>query len=159
MGVFDGLRNAEVFERGAFLNVGVYELTINKCLVKATRKSGDAFIVEFTVDKAEGQGANPVGSKASWFQKLADKNIAFGAIKEFLYAAMGFDYAKDKEQILKEIDPKIETLIQDALEQSKDAPNGKNALKGEKIRCQVNMKKTQKNLGFSMHTWSPAAAA
>lgn len=149
MGIFEGLRNAPVFERGAFLGVGVYDLTIERCLVKATRKSGDAFIVEFNITKSEGPGANPVGSKASWFQKLADKNIAFGAIKEFLYAALGYDYAKDKEKIAAEVDPKIEELMSEAV-----APE-KNALKGVRVRCQVNMKKTQKGADFSMHTWSP----
>lgn len=150
MGVFDGLRNATVFERGAFLTPGIYDLTIERCLVKQTRKSGDGFIVEFAIDTSSGEGANAAGSKASWFQKLSDKNVAFGAIKEFVYAAMGFDYAKDKERIAKEIDPKIEEIMQEAI-------SDKNPMRGLKIRCQVNMKKTLKGGDFSVHTWSPSA--
>lgn len=146
--VFSGLSSAKVFERGVYLNPGNYTLQIENCLVKETRKSGNGFIVEMTVLSADGEGANPVGSKATWFQSLKDKDVAFGAIKEALYAFLGYDYSTQKEEIAKDIDPNIESLIEEAIT--------KNALKGSKVGCTVKMKKTQKGLDFSQHHWSPS---
>src|SRR5215472_14584830 len=144
--VFSGLRNASVFERGVFLQPGTYTLEINKCLVKETRKSGDGFIVEFTVRQSTSD-QHPVGTKASWFQALKDKDVAFGAIKEFLYAVLGMRWPDDRERILKEVDPVLEQLIDSSLPTEQ---GGQNSLAGKSVCVQTYMKKTAgKGLDFT----------
>jgi len=146
-----GLKNAKTFERGAYLGVGAYQLQIGKFVLrageKATRKSGDALIVEFEV-KRTSNPAHPVGSKATWYQSLKDKDVAYGAIKEFLYAVLK---AETKEQQAL-VDETIEKVLDDAID------NGK--LNGFVVDVQTSMKKTAgRGLDFTVHAWSPAKAA
>lgn len=152
--IFKGLRNASVFERGVYLKAGGdYLLEIEKCLVKETRKSGYGFIVELKVLESKGPDVNPVGSKATWFQSLRDKNVAFGAIKEFMYAVLGLDLANaaDKKMIEETIDPQIEQMMEEAIEGGK--------FNGLQVRVQTSSKLTAaKQVNFTVHTWRPAKA-
>lgn len=151
--MFSGLRNASVFERGVFLQPGTYQLLINKCIVKETRKSGDGYIVEMTVQKSSNP-AHPEGSKASWFQALRDKDVAFGALKEFIYATLGYRWPDDKETILAKVDPVIEELIDSSLPTEQ---GGENSFAGKSVCVQTFLKKTAgKGLDFTVHRWSPA---
>jgi hypothetical protein len=116
--------------------------------------------VEFTVVKSSDEKNHPVGSKATWFQALKDKDIAFGSLKEFIYPVLGLSYPRDKERITKEVDPKIEEILYAACDKSDIVPEGKNAFAGQKVRVQTRLKKTAgKGQDFTQHDWSPYAAA
>lgn len=143
---FAGLQSAQVFEKGVFLETGVYSLQIDKVILKDTRKSGSALIAEAIILESNNP-KYPVGSKASWFQSLRDKDVAFGAIKQFIYSVLGKELPRDKEEITTKIDPNIEALIVRAVEE--------NCLRGAKVRVQVTNKKTQKGLDFSAHLFYP----
>lgn len=145
--VLSGLKDAKVFDRGAFLDEGVYDVEICRCLVKDTRKSGSAFIVEMKILKSSNP-KHPVGSSASWFQKLTDKDIALGALMEFAAPLMGVD-SKDRQRLDSEVRPMIEPFIAEALD------NGGKGAAGEKVHVEVVKKKTQKGFDFSAHNWSP----
>ena len=152
MGLFkgSGLKDAKMFERGAYLGVGKFQLEITKVLTKDTRKSGNGFIVEFTVVQTSDEKNHPVGSKATWFQSLLDKDVAWGAIKEWAYAVMGFKNTKeDTDRAKKELDPVIEDLCDEAID--------KGALNGKRVNVETHMKKTGKDKDFTVHTWSPAS--
>lgn len=177
MGAFSGLRDAKMFERGTPLSARklganpahdknqpesdknepflwapqTFVLEIEKCLLKKTRKSGMGFIVEMRVlEPSPDPIAHPVGSKRSWFQKMEDADVAFGAIKQFAAAASGVN-PNDKEAVKTQIEPYVE----DTMEQACD--EGKNALKGAKLKAEVAHKRTQKNFEFSQHIFEPFA--
>lgn len=171
MGIFSGdaatgrkgLAQGQVFERGTYLTANpggsAYDLEIVKCIGKKARKAGESFIVEFRVLSARdlapqdfGPGAaqvrNPVGSKATWFQKLSDADIAFGAIKEFLYAVGGFDDIRAAS-----------AAMDSTIEQTADAAvSTANILAGRKVHVETQMVKTQAGKDFTRHTWSPYRA-
>ncbi len=85
--LWSGLKDAQTFDRGTFFQPGSYTLKIVNCLTKQTQKSGEAWIVEFEVLESSNPTAHAVGSKGSWFQKLSNVQVAFGAIKEFVNIA------------------------------------------------------------------------
>lgn len=151
--IFKGLRDAKVFERGVFLSEGGYRLRVLKCLLKHTRKSGDAYIVEFEVVKSSNE-KHPVGSKATWFQKMTDPDVAFGALKLFMYAMLGFEYPKDKDLLVAEIDPKLEELMAETcveIDGRKVREHG--TLDGKLIDVTVALKDTTAGKKFSNHVW------
>lgn len=148
MGLWDGLDKAQTFEKGTFLKPGVYTLRIKTCLDKMTRKSGQAYIVEFEV-LASSNSEHPVGTSVTWFQKMADRDVAFGAIKEFLAAV----YQKDLRQKTEKED--FERTIAPSLPAIADASTKTNSLAGQVVNVEVTQIKTQKNLDFSRHAWSP----
>lgn len=138
---FKGLKDAQVFDRGVPLNrngkVGDehnYVLEVQKALIKDTQK-GLATIVEFTVVSSDDPD-DPVGSKRTWFQKMTNKQVAFGAIKEFLYALNGVDRHADPEAAQK-LDASMESIM-DSVEQDPEA------LKGEKVAVNTLIIMTQK---------------
>ena len=148
MGVFDGLRNAKVFERGVFISkAGSFKVRVDKILTKDTRKSGNCFIVEQTV--LETSCADyPVGSKVTWLQKLTDKDVAFSALKPFFYACLGLRYPEDKVKIEATVDPVLEQLADDA------EKNG--TLNGKVLNLQTSMIVTkEKKQNFTVHNWTP----
>lgn len=149
--LFKGLKNASIFERGVFLQPGVYDLEIDKVITKRTRKSGDGLIVEFKVLTTTDEKNHPAKSKATWFQKMTDVDVAFGAIKLFLYAVLGYNYSdpEDKAKIAAEVDPVIEGLMGEAV--GDDQP-----LRGRRVRVRTYMKKTAlKQADFTVHDWQP----
>lgn len=153
MGLWDGLEKAQVFEKGTFLEEGFYTLRIKKCLEKTTRKSGQAFIVEFEVLESS-HPKHVISQSVTWFQKLADRDVAFGAICEFLAAV----YQKDlKVKTQKDdFDARIKPGLPGIMTQ---ATSDANILAGQVVRVEVTKVKTQKNLDFSRHSWSPYVAA
>ena len=152
MSAFAGLRNGQVFENGNYLTPGgLYAVEIQRCMVKKTRKGKTGLLVEFVVLESSSE-KHLVGSKATWFQDL-NADGGFGAIKLFVYALMGHEYAAKKDWLIANIDPGIEALMDKAVEGNGDA------LKGSKLRCETVGKKTKENRDFTQHHWSPYAKA
>lgn len=152
---FDGIEDADIFERGKYLNPGFeYGLEVQKILVKDTRKSGKAFIVEFKVLESNDPDTK-VGVKRTWFQKMIDKDIAFPAIKEFMAALLGYA-PQDKERwdrFNKLISPTLKAAIKE-YENIEDSP-----LFGTTVWVETSSKLTkEKQQDFTVHdwkTWSP----
>ena len=143
-----GLKDAQTFERGTFLKPGSYTLRIVNGLTKNTIKSGEAFIIEFEVLETTDPVNHPVSSKCSWFQKLSNVPVAFGAIKEFLAAVYGYDLRTMKPRFDAEMGPQIEAI-------AAAATDGRNFLAGQIVKVQTEQTKTQKQQDFTRHTWSP----
>jgi hypothetical protein len=143
-----GLKDAQTFDRGTFLKPGSYTLKITNCLTKNTVKSGEAFIVEFEVLETTDPVNHAVGTKASWFQKLANVPVAFGAIKEFLAAVYGYDLRTMKARFEAEMGPQIEAY-------AAAASDGRNFLAGQIVKVQTEQTKTQKQVDFTRHNWTP----
>jgi len=162
MGMFDGLGDTELFDKGVYLTAGgSYELEVVKILVKDTRKSGLGFIVEFKVvsvdgDAAEGQHAP--GSKATWFQKLQDKDISFPAIKEFFLALLDVDRNNPTEY--EEFNNSIEELLEEATswEPDPEDPESEHPLAGQRVDVDTYSKLTKKNVEFTVHNWSASTS-
>lgn len=146
--LWSGLKDAQTFDRGTFFKPGAYTLKIVNCLTKQTVKSGEGFIVEFEIMETSDPVNHPVGSKASWFQKLANVPVAFGAIKEFLAAVYGFDLRTQKAQFDAQMGPQIEAY-------AAAASDGRNNLAGQIVKVQTEQVKTQKGGDFTRHAWTP----
>lgn len=145
-GFFKGVRDAKIYGSGNPLGIGLYELEITACIDKDLLGGGKAFIVEFKVLKSTNP-AHPVGTRASWFQSLKLHEVAFPAIKLFMFAALGKDARRDAAEIEKDILPNIEALL--------DASCAEGALDGYRVKCEVWNKKTKTDNDFSVHTFSP----
>ncbi len=152
---FGGIGEAEIFDRGNYLKPGAYALQVKKLLLKQTRKSGPAFIAEFVILHSHGDDANAVGSKATWFQKMQDKDVALPAIKEFMLSLLGVD-KNDKEQMA-EFNEGLQELLEEATEyEGPDEDEDGKPLRpfyNDTIRADCYMKKTQKNADFTAHDW------
>lgn len=149
MGLFSGIEKAEISERGKYISPGfVGRLKVRKTLAKDSVKSGLAFIVEFDVLESN-LDEHPVGSSATWFQKMQDKTVAFPAIKAFVAAVAGF-HPGDKAGIEAEIGPNMSTLLDDATENETS-----NALVGQEVKCETFSTKTKKGFDFTAHKWTP----
>jgi hypothetical protein len=147
---FDGIENAEVFERGSYLPPdGVYYLKVNRTLTKDTQRSGPAFIAEFTVIHSEHDAVTD-GQKKSWFQGLKDKNVAFPAILEFMAALLGID-VKDKEAF-DDFKGKIKPILKEA--GNYDGPDEDHPLHGETIKVTTWSKETNAGKDFTVHDWA-----
>lgn len=167
MGLFTGIEDADLFQRGKFLTpdfVGVLE--VKKTLAFQTRKVGMAFIAEFTIiesNKPEGTlrtvvkdgeesmvpDAFPVGTKCTWFQKLADKDVAFPAIKSFVAALSGYQLS-DKNKIDEELSPHLADLLDTCTESPED-----NQLVGLRVDVITTGVVTKNNRDFTRHDWDP----
>jgi hypothetical protein len=147
--VFDGLKNAQVFERGTFVNGnGFFDLTVERMLVRDTVDKGVCFFAEFRVNTST-MAEHPVGSKISWCQKMSNKITAFSNLKPLFYAALGYNYPDDKVEIEKTVDPKLEQIAAEACD-------AKNPMKGTKLRVETKMIKTQKDKkDFTVFNWQP----
>jgi hypothetical protein len=160
--LFTGLRDAKTFDRGTFLKEGRYEVRVKKALFKKTRAKGDAFILEFVIEKSDYEHAkkkaiealgsasysladlekllpNQVGSTASWYQSLQDIDIGFGALKSFAAAILG-QKPEDPDFI-------------DAVEGFMDSVVNEGAINGMLIPVEAVMIKTKKDTDFTLHKW------
>lgn len=160
--LFAGLREAKTFERGVWLKEGTYEVRVKRALFKKTRAKGDAFIMEFTIEKSSYEeqkrkaiaafGATPFsmqelektlpnqpGSTASWYQSLKDIDIGFGALKSFAASILG-QKPEDPEFI-------------EAVEGFMNAVVNEGAINGMLIPVEVVTIKTKKDEDFSLHKW------
>ncbi len=72
--VWDGIENAEVFERGRYVTANFQGVVrVKRTIWKQTRAQGFAFIVEFDVLETNMPEEHAVGSKLTWFQKAQDR--------------------------------------------------------------------------------------
>lgn len=150
---FAGLRDKNIHENGQYLEAGGrYKLEVQKIILKETRKSGKGFIVECTVLESSNLDKDPVGAKRSWFQSMKDLDVAFPAIKAFLYAVLGYDYGdpKQKEYLKAKVDPVIETITFEACDETK------NPFKGRTVGVETTAKITkEKKQNFTRHDFFP----
>lgn len=160
--LFAGLRDAKTFDKGTFLKAGQYEVRVKKAIFKKTRAKGDAFIMEFVVEKSNHQDSkkkaiaalegsdfslqelektlpNQEGTSAAWFQSLQDIDIGFGALKSFAASILG-QRPEDPEFI-------------ESVEGFMDSVVNEGALNGMLIPVEVVMVKTKKDTDFSLHKW------
>jgi hypothetical protein len=151
--MFSGIENAEIFERGNYI-VPNYRgiLEVKSVIKKKTRRSGEAFIVEFEVITSN-RDEHPVGSKVTWFQKLSDTMVAFPSIKALVAALCGFE-SFQKSEIEATVSPNLDNLLTEACK----SPS-KNDLVGQKVSVVTTQIKTQKGLDFTRHDWQPAGKA
>jgi hypothetical protein len=112
--MFAGLRSAKVSDKGVWLREGKYLIRVKRGVYKQTRKKGDAFILEFQIEKSNydevkqktltafAQANQPVpmaelekllpnkaGTSASWYQSLKDMDVGFGSLKGFASSILG----------------------------------------------------------------------
>lgn len=150
MGLFNGIADAEIFERGTYFSPGFDGVVkVEKVIAKRTRASGDAFIVEMRVVDG-GTDSDPNGSKRSWFQKMIDSDIAFPAIKAWAAACAGYA-PNEKDAIETEVAPALE----DALEAAVTNP-GDNDFVGAFLHLTTTQVKTKNDRDFTRHDWAPA---
>jgi hypothetical protein len=148
-GLFAGLKDAPIFTQGNYLDVGIYDVRIIRCLVKQTQRSGIGFIAELEILTSTNPKHSP-GTTASWFQGLTkNQATAFGAIKEFVVALYGLDPKADGERIKAEVEPNIEAIMNAAV-------GVQNILAGRCVHLETFTKKTrEKGLDFTVHRWTP----
>jgi hypothetical protein len=162
--MFAGLRTAKVSERGVWLKEGNYVVRVTRGIYKVTRKSGDAFILEFKIEKSnyddakrkalvalEGQTfdmqelekilPNRAGTSGSWYQSLKDIDVGFGSLKGFAAAILGVSNTEDPE-FLEAVEGFMAAVVQDG------------AINGMLIPVEVVLTKTKKDEDFSLHKWA-----
>lgn len=146
---------APIFERGNYFNPGRYKLRLLRCLSKQTQKSGIAFIAEFEVLESDNP-AHPIGSKGTYFVKMAQQQQAFSNILEMMAAVLGFDITNKEHvtQIDQQLRPQLAGLMT-ALETQGTAVLG--GRETTSVECRIKL--TQRNTEFTLHTWSPWAPA
>lgn len=152
MGIWDGIEEAETYDRGNYLTggfIGVCEVV--KTLVKDTRAVGPAFIVELRVVESNLE-KHPVGSKVSWFQKLTDKAVALPSVVEWAAATVGYD-PTNRELLKAEIMPELKAIMEYA-----QATPSDNDFIGLRVKIETTQVLTKNGRDFTRHTFSPVAA-
>jgi len=171
--LFAGLRDAKTFDRGIWLKTGKYLIRVKRAIFKKTRAKGDAFIMEFAIEKSDYEAdkkkaiaaygttpfdmkelekllPNQAGTSASWYQSLKDMDIGFGALKSFAADILG-QKPEDPEFI-------------EAVEGFMNAVVNEGAINGMLIPVEVVPTKKKDGGDFSLHKWGqiideqPAAA-
>jgi hypothetical protein len=160
--LFAGLRDAKTFERGTFLKPGQYDVRVKRAIFKKTRAKGDAFILEFVIERSNYEEAkkkaiaafgatpfsmqdlektlpNQTGSTASWFQSLQDIDIGFGALKSFAASILG-QRPEDPEFI-------------EAVEGFMNSVVNEGVINGVLIPVEALAIKTKENKDFTLHKW------
>ena len=154
MGLFEGIEDAEIFERGKYLAGGFRGvLECQRTIAKETIKSGLGFIVEFNVIETNMPDAHPIGSRCTWFQKMSDKTVAWPAIKVWAAAMSGYG-AHQKEEIEREVSPALKGLLNAATSSPAD-----NDLVGIRVCVETEQVKTKNDKDFTRHTWAPYQGA
>ena len=150
--LWDGLEDAEIFERGKYMEpnfIGVVEM--KKTMAKETLKNGMAFIVEMEVIETNMPDKHPEGQKVTWYQGLKDKTVAFPSIAEWVSACLGI--SKGDKAKLKEVQP----LLPDAMKEATDNPED-NPFIGVQLKLSTFMVKTKKGGDFTVYDFEPLAA-
>ncbi len=170
MGLFDGIGEAEIFERGKYFPPGFRGvLEVKRTIAKETVKSGIGFIVEFEVIEVArpGTGYNAgdehndkivkhelapvvVGEKRTWFQGMNDKTVAFPSIKEWAAAVAGYNPGTDKDAIEAEVAPELSKELGVATDNPAD-----NDFCGQYVCVETSHKLTKKKNDFTVHVWTP----
>lgn len=154
--IWDGSEEAEVFEKGQYMPGGFDGLVeIEKTILKETRASGMAFIVEMRVIESNLDDCAP-GQKRTWFQSLKDKDIAFPAIKEWAAAVAGID-PRNKDEVEAALGPDAPTPLNKVMANATDNPDD-NDFVGCRVLLETFMKETKKKTDFTVHVWKPITA-
>lgn len=149
MGLWDGIQNAQIFDKGSFFGEGMYDVEILRCLTKQTQRSGLAFIAECRVINSNNPG-DPIGQTRTWFQSMKNLSVAHSAIKEFAAAVLGFDPKTEKQRIDAELGQKLPAILDGVTGQQ-------NAFAGRVVHLETFITKTrEKGTDFTVHRWSPA---
>jgi len=160
--LFAGLKDAKTFERGTFLKPGQYQVRVKRAIFKKTRVKGDAFIMEFTIEKSSYEeekkkaitalGSNPYslqdlektlpnqpGTTAAWYQSLQDQDIGFGALKSFAANILG--RKPEDPEFIDEVEGFLNGVVNDG------------AINGRLIPVEASQIKTKKDTDFTLHRW------
>jgi len=143
MGLFAGIKDAQVGSGGVYFQPGKYIVELLKVFVMRGRNKEDFFIAECRVVESDNV-KHPVGHKASWVVKLS-QDMAMGNIKGFIAAA-------------NDIDPhETETVNEEVTEEVVEyAVSDDNPLAGVHVglQCTTIITKKEKK-EFTKHEWSP----
>jgi hypothetical protein len=165
--LFRGLREAKTFERGTFLKEGIYEVRVKRAIFKKTRVKGDAFIMEFTVEKSNYEEAkkkaiaafgsspynlqdlekvlpNQPGTTASWYQSLSDPDIGFGELKAFAASILG--HKPEDPEFVEAVEGFMNAVVSDGV------------INEELIPVETTMTKTKSEKDFTRHKWGQIIA-
>lgn len=150
MGLWDGIENAEIFDRGNYFKPGfIGVVKILKTLAKETRNSGLAFIVEMEVVESNNPD-DPPGKKKTWYQSLVKKDVAFPAVAAWAAACVGYDPSQ-KEILKAEVFP----VLKDLMSAATDSPE-KNDFIGLLVRLETEKTITkEKKQDFTRHNFAP----
>ena len=163
--LFAGLKGAKTFERGTFLKPGTYQVRVKRAVFKKTRAKGDAFILEFAVEKSTYEEAkkravsafgdkpfdmaalektlpNQPGTSAAWYQSLQDLDIGFGALKSFAADILGVK--PEDPAFVEEVEGFMNAVVNDGV------------INGMLLPVEVVQVKTKKDTDFSLHKWGLA---
>jgi hypothetical protein len=166
-GMFSGLKEAKTYGKGTYCQPGNYKVRVVKAIMNhSTRGKGDAFIVEFKIEKsnyiqrlAEAKAAGPVDlvafdkiapnkedTTASWYQSMKDPAVAFGAIKAFAAGVQGED--PENQAFVDGVEAFMDAVV--------DTPQKPGALTGVLIPLEVKTIKKRDGGDFSLHVWGEA---
>lgn len=161
MGMFDGINEAPVFDKGNYLPpgfIGIVEVV--RTIGKNTQRSGPAFIVEMEIVEVfesgdEDHELSPVkvGQKRTWFQKMSDKSVALPAVKAWAAACLGFSTTQ-KAEIEEEVSPELEDTLEYACDNEDDNP-----FVGIRLKlstCNIITQKNKQN--FTRYDFEPYSA-
>jgi hypothetical protein len=151
LNVFAGVGAAKVYDSGNYLKPGKYLLELDKMILKTTQRSGLGWILELKVLESSDLTNHPVGSSATFFQKMTDRTIAASSCKEVMLALLNIDKNNPSEMV------EFESSIDDILFSATGDEGGGTGTEfaGRKIGVEVSMITTKKGLPFSKHRWEP----
>jgi hypothetical protein len=150
MGIFDGLKQAKVFENGRKLPPGDHVVKIEKCDEARSSRSGNGlYIVEYIAVKSNNPDVE-IGAKYSWVQDCKDLNVAQSAIKQFVFAVMKVDKVKDLETYNK-VEANCETIAA--------ATVAKQYFKDKLVAVSTDKIRTKNNQDFLRHQFRATAEA
>ena len=160
--LFAGLRDARTFDRGTWLKAGRYEVRVKRAIFKKTRAKGDAYILEFVIEKStyeddkkkaitafgttpfdmkelEETLPNQIGTTGSWYQSLRDVDIGFGSLKSFAANILG--QKPEDPEFIEAVEGFLNAVVND------------DAINGMRIPVEVVTVKTKDGTDFSLHRW------
>lgn len=141
MSFFTGIENAKTSEKLPNITPGKYLLEVDAIKAFTTRSKGPAFVAEFKVVESEGEGANPVGTRCSFYVKLS-LDSALGNIKGLAAALQDID----TKSVTQAMVDKITTTDQN--------PKPSPAI-GTKVYADAFVIKTKEKKDFTLVQFSP----
>lgn len=150
------MKDAEVYGGGGnFLPYAneKYKVLIKKTFTKETRRSGDAFIVEFDILASTCDEVEP-GETRSWFQSLTKKDSAFSNIKAFLLGCFRVNTA-DKQQKA-EFDEQTPGIMEEiGSEHWETADEEDHPMNKHPVIIETQKHTTSDDNPFTKHIWHP----
>lgn len=133
---------------------GEFRLRAVKSFSKETRKSGDAFIVDFEVLESDHDDVK-VGQTYNWYQSTQDPDVAFPAIKQFVMTLFCVD--EDDADMMEQFEEGLEDLMDEAGDskwEKSTVDATEHPFNGRQILLTTYSKITQKNgKEFTVHLW------